>query len=173
MDERQTRFRLMPKSTVIRKRLLQGGISAIVAATVLSACKVERIDSKAAINVATAFYGHMRAADIQTALTLFSREFNDAVSSWPSVLSSVQSKFGSVVSAELQSATMASNGHEPCYILTYMVKRQSLESHEMLFVCRSGGKSEWTIEGEELTRDDTQSRIAGGKIPNMVGVHSP
>jgi hypothetical protein len=139
----------------------------------LSGCNAESVDSGPPVKVATDFYGHLRAPDVKTALTLFSPEFTKTVSIWPEALNSIQSKFGPVVSAELQNATLASNGHAPCYLLTYKVKRESLESHERLFVCRSDSKSEWTIDGQQLNRDDTGSNIVGGKIPNVMGINSP
>ena len=136
----------------------------------LTGCNAESVDSGPPINVASVFYGHLRAGDVTTALTLFSPEFQSSVSHWPKALNSVQSKFGSIVTAELQNATLASNGHTPCYLLVYKVKRESLESHERLFVCRTDEKSKWTIDGQELSRDDTGSDLVGGKIPKMIGV---
>jgi hypothetical protein len=140
-------------------------------AALMTGCNVANVDSGPPIKVANAFYGHLHAGDVRTALTLFSPEFQSSVNSWPGALSSIQNKFGPVASAELQNATLASDGHAPCYLLAYTVKRESLESHEKLFFCRTGIKSSWTIDGQELNRDDTGSDLVGGKIPKIVGVH--
>lgn len=138
----------------------------------LPGCNAESVEPGLPINVASNFYGYLRAGNVKNALTLFSPEFQNSVSSWPNVLGSIQSKFGSVVTADLQNTTLASNGHAPCYLLVYKVKRESLESHEKLFVCRSDDKSKWALDGQQLNRDDTGTDLVGGKIPKIFGVSS-
>jgi hypothetical protein len=136
-------------------------------------CNVESVDSRPSVGIASAYYGHLSAADIHSALALFSPEFTRTAKLWPELLESLQTQFGVVVSTELQKASLAPNGGVPCYLLTYKVKRQSLGSREELFICRSESKSHWTIDGQELTRDDTSKSIVGGKIPKIVGINSP
>lgn len=160
----------MTTQTSPKSRALVNGALIIA---LLSGCNAETVDSGPPVKVATTFYEYLHAPDVKAALTVFSPEFTKTVGLWPEALNSIQSKFGPVVSAELQNATLASNGHAPCYLLTYKVKRESLESHERLFVCRSDSKSEWTIDGQELKRDDTGSNIVGGKIPKVIGINLP
>ena len=145
----------------------------VVVLASIPGCDVESVDSGPSVGVATTYYGNLSASDVHSALALFSPEFTRTAKLWPELLESLQTQFGVVVSTELQNATMAPNGHAPCYLLTYKVKRQSLSSREELFVCRSESKSHWTIDGQELTRDDTSKSIVGGRIPKIVGINSP
>jgi hypothetical protein len=140
--------------------------------SLLAGCNAERVDPGPPVSVASSFYEYLRAGDVKNALTLFSPDFQNSVGSWPDALGSIQSKFGSVVTADLQNTTLASNGHAPCYLLEYKVKRESLESHEKLFVCRSDGNPKWAIDGQQLKRDDTGTDLVGGKIPKTIGVRS-
>jgi hypothetical protein len=140
--------------------------------SLLLGCNAERVDLGPAVNVASSFYGYLRAGDVKNALTLFSPEFQNSVGLWPNALGSIQSKFGSVVTVDLQNTTLASSGHAPCYLLEYKVKRESLESHEKLFVCRSDDKSKWALDGQQLKRDDTGTDLVGGKIPKTTGVRT-
>lgn len=139
---------------------------------VASACHVETVDSAPAVAVAQAFYKSLSDDDPKAALSYFSHDFK-AETQWPRLLGGLNDRYGPVMSADLQASSLVGDGHSPCYLLTYAVKRHALVEDDLLFVCRDSGSSHWSIHGHRLTRRDTNQSIAGGVLPAEVGIKAP
>jgi hypothetical protein len=144
----------------------------LLAPLLLSGCHYETVDPAQAVAVAHAFYGALEKGDPTASLGHFSHDFS-ANQQWSRLLNGLNDRYGPVVSAELQDTSLASDGKSPCYLLTYLVKRSTLEEDDFLFVCRDSDSSRWSIRGHRLTRRDTQQSIAGGVLPKEVGVKIP
>jgi S-formylglutathione hydrolase FrmB len=146
---------------------------ALFGALLLVGCHVQSVDSAQSIAIADKFYGALKHGDGATALAQFSPAFKTQESNWPRLLGNLQNKYGPVSSAAMQSASLTSNGEDPCYLLTYSVQRGSLSSRETLFICSKANTSPWLISGQSMTRLDTNQSIAGGMLPSEIGVHVP
>lgn len=144
----------------------------LLAPVLLSGCHFETVDPAPAVAVAHAFYGALEAGNPKASLDYYSRDFSGD-EQWPRLLNGLNDRYGPVTSAELQSVRPASDGQAPCYLLIYLVKRNTLAVDDLLFVCRESGSSRWSIRGHKLTRRDTQQNIAGGVLPKEVGVNIP
>lgn len=140
--------------------------------TCLAGCHYEVVDPAPAVAVTTAFYGALQASDSETALGFFSHDFN-AQSQWSRLLKGLNERYGPVTSADLQGASLSGDGKSPCYLLTYVVKRNALAEDDLVLVCRDSDPSHWSIRGQKLTRRDTQQSIAGGILPTEIGVKIP
>lgn len=138
----------------------------------VSACHVETVDPAPAVAVAQAFYKSLGGGDPKEALSYFSHDFR-AEEQWPRLLGGLNDRYGPVTSANLQESSLAGDGHSPCYLLTYAVKRNTLAEDEVLFVCRDSDSAHWSIRGHKLTRRDTKQTIVGGVLPSEVGVKYP
>lgn len=138
----------------------------------LSGCHYETVDPAPAVAVAHEFYGALESGNPKEALGYFSHNFS-ADEQWPRLLNGLNDRYGPVTSANLQGTSLAASGNSPCYLLTYVVKRNTLVEDDVLFVCRESDASHWSIYGHKLTRLDTQQSIAGGVLPKEVGVKIP
>jgi len=101
----------------------------------LSACHVETADQEPAVAVAQGFYKALEAGDPKASLNYFSHEFS-AETQWPRLLGGMNERYGPVTSADLKESRLVSDGHSPCYLLTYLVKRNTLSEDDLLFICR-------------------------------------
>ena len=143
------------------------------AALTMASCNVQTVDVAQPIAAAAKFYNALRAGDSRAALTQFAPEFTGQEDKWPRLLDGLQQRYGPVTAVDLQSSSLAASESGPCYLLTYAVKRGTLASTEILFLCSKGGNSPWLIRGQELTRLDTQQSITGGVFPKEIGLHVP
>jgi hypothetical protein len=144
----------------------------LLAPALLSGCHYETVDPAPAVAVAQGFYGALEAGNPTASLGYFSHDFS-ADKQWPRLLIGLNDRYGPVMSAELQDTSLTSNGKSPCYLLAYLVKRNTLEEDDLLFVCRDQDSSRWSIRGHKLTRRDTKQSIVGGVLPKEVGVKIP
>lgn len=147
----------------------------IVIAVAASAvgCNVQNIDVGQPVAAADKLYGSLQAGDSKAALAQFSPTFKSKVDSWSRLLRNLQSTHGPVTAAELRGAILATNNDDPCYALTYAVKRGSFASDETLFLCSKGGASTWLIHGHGMVRLDSKQSISAGVLPSEVGIHVP
>ena len=143
------------------------------AALTMASCHVQTVDVAQPIAAAAKFYSAFRAGDSRAALTQFAPEFVSQADNWPRLLDGLQQRYGPVTAVELQGSSLAASESGPCYSLTYAVKRGTLASTEILFLCSKGANSPWLIRGQELTRLDSQQSITGGVFPKEIGVHVP
>ena len=146
---------------------------AVAAVLSLAGCNVQNVDVAQPVAAADKFYGALKASNGKAALAQFAPEFKSQVDTWPRLLGGLQEKYGPVTATELLGSSLAADGESPCYSLTYAIKRGSLASREILFLCSKAGDSPWLIRGHELTRLDTQQTVTGGVLPTEVGVHVP
>jgi hypothetical protein len=144
-----------------------------VAAMTIGGCHVQTVDAAQPIAAANDFYSTLKSNNVKAALTHFAPEFKNYENNWPRLLDGLQQRYGPVTAADLQTASLAANGNDPCYSLTYAVKRGTMASTEILFLCSVQGQSTWLIRGHEVTRLDTGQSIAGGVVPQEIGVHVP
>ncbi len=140
-------------------------VAAIALLLFLGGCHHEDVDQGPSIAVADKFYAALKAGNVEGGMRLVSPNFRKDVPQWPSLLALVQEKFGTVSSAEFKSASSSELQHSPCFKLSYAVKRASLMSDEALFVCRTQGGSDWSIEGHSVTRLDNMQSVLGGMMP--------
>ena len=143
------------------------------AALTMASCNVQTVDVAQPIAAAAKFYNALRAGDSRAALKQFAPEFTGQEDKWPRLLDGLQQRYGPVTAVDLQSSSLAASESGPCYLLTYAVKRGTLASTEILFLCSKGLNSPWLIRGQELTRLDTQQSITGGVLPKEIGLHVP
>jgi len=143
------------------------------AALTMVGCSVQTVDVAQPIAAAAKFYNALRAGDSRAALTQFAPEFIGQEDKWPRLLDGLQQRYGSVTAVDLEGSSLAASESGPCYLLTYAVKRGTLASTEILFLCSKGANSPWLIRGHELTRLDTQQSITGGVFPKEMGLHIP
>lgn len=120
----------------IQKLLLGGAI-----ALALASCHVQSVDPEQPVAAANAFYSDLRSGNIEAALARFAPEFKAQEANWPRLLHGLQQGYGPVTGAELQASSLAGIGNDPCFSLTYTVKRHSLSSIEVVFLCSKGGKA--------------------------------
>ena len=135
----------------------------------------EVVDQAPAVAVADAFYGALRAGDESEALSFFSPEFKQSVETWPRLLGSMHRQGGTVVSAKLLSASLATQGESPCFLLDYAVDWQGTNTgtDEALFMCRSPkDTASWLIAGHSITRQDNGKSISAGVLPSELGTHA-
>ncbi|QGX40210.1 hypothetical protein [Permianibacter aggregans] len=140
---------------------------------VLTGCNVQYVDVNLPVASAEKFYGALKVGDIATALVQFSPEFRRQVENWPQLLGGLQEKYGYVTQIEIQSSSLVAKNRDPCYILSYAVKRGELKSNEVLLLCSSGDTSPWLIHGHKLTRLDTQQSVSAGTLPDEVSIQTP
>jgi hypothetical protein len=145
----------------------------IAVAWLLASCHVKTVDVAQPVAVADKFYGSLKFGDGKTALAQFAPEFKSQADNWPKLLGGLQQRYGPVTATELKSSSLAADGNDPCYSLAYEVKRGSLDSDEVLFLCSRDGTAPWLIRGHKLTRMDTQQTISAGVLPTEVGIHVP
>jgi len=134
---------------------------------------VQSVDSAQPVAAANAFYSDLRSGNIEDALARFAPEFKAKEDHWPRLLRGLQQRYGPVTAAELRDSSLAGIGDDPCFSLTYSVKRRSLSSTEAVFLCSKRGKAPWLIRGERLTRQDTNQSIIGGVVPEEASIHAP
>jgi len=139
----------------------------------LASCNVQTVDETKPIAVADTFFTALKSGNDKAALNLFSPEFKAAEKDWPRLLANLQQKYGPVTSADLQDASLAAKDDDPCYMLTYAIKRNSLASTESLFICSKGNVSPWLVVGHNLTRLDTNQSIAAGMLPVEASIKVP
>ncbi|TXI51184.1 MAG: hypothetical protein E6Q50_01430 [Lysobacter sp.] len=145
----------------------------VAAAALFGGCDFQSVDIDQPVAVADKFYGALKNGDGKTALAQFSPAFKAKETEWPRLLENMQRTYGPVTSVTLQNSSLASNGEDPCYLLTYAVQRRSLASTETLFLCARANVPPWLISGHSLTRADNHQSIAGGMLPSEIGVHVP
>ena len=145
----------------------------IAAVLSLVGCNVQNVDVAQPIAAADKFYSALKSGNDKTALAQFANEFKSQVDNWPRLLGGLQQKYGPVTAAELLDSNIGAIDEGPCYSLTYAIKRGSLASREILFLCSKGGNSPWLIRGHQITRIDTQQTITGGVTPTEASVHVP
>jgi len=139
----------------------------------LVGCNVQTVDVAQPVAVADKFYDALKSGNGKAALAQFAPEFKNQVDTWPRVLGGLQQMYGPVTATDLLGSSLAADGESPCYSLTYAIKRGSLASREILFLCSRAGNAPWLIRGHRLTRLDTQQTVTGGVLPTEVGVHVP
>ena len=136
----------------------------------LAGGRPEIVDLAPATQAADRLYAALRGGDVNRAMNEFAPEFRREVEVWPKFLASMDQRFGPVTSKVLRENQLAANEREPCFILTYGVVREKLESTEKLFVCRVSNEKEWKIYGHHSTRMDTSQTLRGGTMPALAPI---
>lgn len=152
---------------------MQKLLTIAAAVVLLGGCNFQSVDITQPIAVADTFYSALKNEDGKTALAQFSPAFKAKETEWPRLLEHLQRNYGPVTSATLQNSSLASNGEDPCYLLTYAVQRSSLASTEAIFLCAKANVPPWLIFGHSMTRADNHQTIAGGMLPSEMDVHVP
>lgn len=147
--------------------------NALAVVLLLSGCKVQNVDVAQPVATADRFYKALEKGDGRTALAQFAPAFKSEEQQWPRLLTNLQQKYGPVTAVTLQGSSLAANGEDPCYLLTYATQRGILSSTETLFICAKGNTPPWLITGHSLTRLDTNQSISGGVLPSEDSVHVP
>jgi hypothetical protein len=144
-------------------------LSALVATFILLVgCNVQTVDVAQPAAAADKFYGALKSGKGKEAFAQYSPEFKVQASNWSRLLGGLQQQYGPVTSAQLQGSSRSTSDGDPCYSLNYAVRRGSLASNEVLFLCSREGNSPWLIRGHGLTRLDTQQTFTGG-----IGINIP
>ena len=78
------------------------------------------------------------------------------------LLLTLQSRYGNVVAAELQSSTVAPKNDVACYWLTYNVTRTSAKTVENLLICPKNTGQSFVIAGHTMLNPATQQHISFG-----------
>jgi hypothetical protein len=130
----------------------------------------EYVDMAPATQAADRLYAALGGGNVTLAMNEFAPAFRREVDTWPKFLASMDQRFGPVTSKVLRENQLAANEREPCFILTYGVVREKLESTEILFVCRVSNEKEWKIYGHHSTRIDTGQTLRGGTMPTLAPI---
>lgn len=154
----------------MRRSQIATGIAMFFAIT---GCSYEHVDLAPARGVADAYYSALKANDEARAKSQFSPAFKQQTESWPRLIHLYQVRGGPVVSSELQAASLVAHEDDPCFFLTYRVKRTGpmTGTEESMLVCRSPGPAQtWAITGHAIKRLDNGDIIRAGLLPDEVSV---
>lgn len=148
-----------------RKRIVSIGAVLLIAGLVIwfIKAKVSIADPEPAIRSADAYFSELKAGNAAAALGMYEQSIpTRATDALPRLLLSMQSKHGSVGTAELQSAVVAPKDDVACYWLTYNVARVSAKTVENLLLCPKASGEGFGIDGHAWLNPATGQHISFG-----------
>jgi hypothetical protein len=135
----------------------------VLALSVLSACKVHYVDTKAATVLTETYFSNLEHSKIDDALKMYSARFDHEYGqTWKRLLVGLDERYGPVTGFEVIEARIVPVSEVGCTLVQYRVRRGTLVTNERLIICPERDSTISAIVGHELTRQDTQQRTVAG-----------
>jgi hypothetical protein len=147
------------------RRIVSWSAAALVAGLTIwfVRTKVHMADPTPAIAFADNYFSELKAGNAAGTLIMYEPIIaTGPADALPRLLLTMQSSHGNVVSAELQTATVAPKDDVACYWLTYNVTRASAKSVENFLTCPQSGGRAFGIAGHALLNPATGQHISFG-----------